>query len=227
LHPQRFAIFGYAHVPWIKPHQKRIDPEDLPDAQARLDLYLLAHDELTRAGYRHIGMDHFALPDDELSKAQEKGCLGRNFMGYTPGRSSRIIGVGVSSIGDLGTGYFQNDKKLANYYRSLDSGEFPVEKGFLMSPDDLLRRYVVHEILCNLRLDFGTLEKRFGVRFDEYFAVEKSDLLDLAKDGLIDLHSDGLRVTPVGVLFLRNIAMPFDRYLREKPPARATYSRTV
>jgi len=227
LRPDRFAIFGYAHVPWVRPNQEKINPAELPKAEARLELYMLAHAELTGSGYRHIGMDHFALPDDDLSRAQEEGRLGRNFMGYTPRRYIKILGIGVSSIGDLTSGYFQNEKKLSTYYASLDRGEFPIERGFLVSPDDLVRRYVIHEILCNLKVSYADFEERFHLLFSEYFAVEMGDIADLERDGLVETSSEWIRVTPAGTLLLRNIAMPFDRYLRERPPAQATYSRTV
>jgi len=227
LHPERLAIFGYAHVPWIRPQQKRIDPKALPGAEARLELCLMAHDELTAAGYHHIGMDHFALPEDELTHAQREGRLGRNFMGYTPRRDSKIIGIGVSSIGDLGDGYFQNAKKLSAYFDALGRGEFPLERGFVSSQDDIVRRHVIQEILCNLKLRYEAFARRFRTPFQEYFAREMDDLKDLERDGLIRLEAEGIDVTPVGTFLLRNIAMPFDRYLREAPPARATYSRTV
>lgn len=227
LHPERFAVFGYAHVPWVKANQRGISAGDLPGAEDRLELYLMAHRELTAAGYRHIGMDHFALPDDDLSRAQEEGRLGRSFMGYIPERDRKVIGIGVSSIGDLGAGYFQNEKKLSTYYGRLARGELPVERGFLCGRDDVVRRFVVHEILCNLKLDFAEFRERFGERFEEYFAGELEDVRDLAGDGLIDVDGGGIRVTPLGKFLLRNIAMPFDLYLRERPPAQATYSRTV
>lgn len=225
--PDRLAIFGYAHVPWIMPHQKRIDPAELPGAAERLELYLLAHDILTSAGYRHIGMDHFALPEDELSKAQESGRLGRNFMGYTPNRDARNLGFGLSAIGELHAGYFQNVKKLSRYAAAIERGELPTERGFLTGEDDLLRRFAIREILCNLRVDFAATEARFGVRFSEYFARELRDLAGLEADGLVALSDRGIAVTELGRLFLRNIAMVFDRYLRESPPPRPTYSRTV
>jgi oxygen-independent coproporphyrinogen-3 oxidase len=227
LRPERFAIFGYAHVPWVKPNQEKIDASALPGAAARLELNTLAHRELAREGYVHIGFDHFALQSDELARAQREGALGRNFMGYTPHRGIRMIGLGISSIGEVGDGYFQNEKKLSTYYRAVDEGRFPIERGFLLSADDLARRWTIHEILCNLRLRYADFEARFHADFRETFAHECAAMDDFARDGLVDVDPLGIRVTERGVFLLRNIAMNFDRYLRERPPAQATYSRTV
>ncbi|MGQ9591808.1 MAG: oxygen-independent coproporphyrinogen III oxidase [Planctomycetota bacterium] len=227
VRPERFAVFGYAHVPWAKPHQKRIDARELPGPAARLELYTLAHEVLTGAGYRHIGMDHFALPEDELSRAQDEGRLGRNFMGYTPRRDARCLGFGVSSIGELFSGYFQNEKKLSRYYERVERGDLPIERGFLTGEDDRLRRFVIREILCNLRVDIPEVEAGFAVRFQERFAREAAELAELEADGLVEVSEESIRVTELGRLFLRNVAMVFDRYLRESPPAPATYSRTI
>ncbi len=230
MRPDRLAVYGYAHVPWMRPNQRAIDATSLPEADERLRLHLLAHARLTAAGYRHIGMDHFALETDELSVSQREGRLGRSFMGYTPFRGTRVLGIGVSSIGDLGSGYFQNEKKLAPYSRRLARGELPIERGCVCEPDDVVRRHVIHEVLCNLRVTADDVEERFGIRFDEHFAVELDGIPDLERDGLVEIERDDgrfhLRVTERGRLFLRNIAMVFDRALRS-PPTGARYSRTV
>ena len=229
LRPQRVAVFGYAHVPTVRANQRDIDTSALPGPQERLDLFLMAHDTLTSDGYVHIGLDHYALPGDELAKAQLQGRLGRSFMGYTPFQGTAVVGLGVSSIGDLGEGYFQNEKKLSRYYARLDSGELPVERGCLLSEDDLVRRYVIHEILCNLGLDYAKFHERFGVSrsFVDRFAAEKPALEQLEADGLVELSAAFLRVTRLGRLFLRNVAMVFDAYLKASKSRRPVYSRTI
>lgn len=229
LRPERIAVFGYAHVPWVRSNQKKIDPATLPGAKERIELYLLAHEEIAAAGYRHVGMDHFALPGNDLSLAQEAGRLGRNFMGYTAQKDLGILGFGVSAIGGLSSGYFQSEKKLSRYFDRLDKGQLPIERGFLCDQDDLARRFVIHEILCRLRVDYKGFLDRFQVPFSIYFAPEFPALLDLECDGLMVLLPGRLEVTSVGRLFLRNIAMVFDRYLRQGQgqAQAARYSRTV
>ncbi len=227
LRPERIAAFGYAHVPWIRSNQKAIAPETLPGPRERMELYLMAHQRITDAGYAHIGLDHFALPGDELSRAREEGRLGRSFMGYTPRRDAKVVGLGVSSIGDLGNGYFQSEKKLSRYFDRIDEGDLPVERGFLASKDDLLRRSVIHDVLCNLKVDFEAFDRMAGVPFPRYFSPEMKDLVELEEDGLVEIGSTALAVKPAGRLFLRNIAMPFDRYLRWGQVAEGKFSRTV
>lgn len=227
LHPNRLAIFGYAHVPWARANQKGIDEEALPGPRERLHLLVLAHQTLAEGGYRHIGMDHYALPDDELSKAQEAGKLGRSFMGYTAYTDSKMLGFGVSSIGDLQDGYFQNEKKLSRYTSRIDDNELPIERGWLSSADDKIRRHVIQEVLCNLKLDYADFERRFGTPFLDYFAPEQAALEELERDGLLIRSQGELQVTSTGRLVARNIAMTFDRYLRESKRSGPTYSRTV
>lgn len=227
MRPERVAVFGYAHVPWVQRHQEAIDAAVLPGAMERVELFLSAHRALTVAGYEHIGLDHFALPGDALAVARAEGRLGRGFMGYVPRRDERVIGLGASAIGDLGRGYFQDEKKLSRYFERVDAGDLPTERGFLLGPDDIARRFVIQEVLCGLRVDHGDFARRFGIPFGEYFDAEMSTMEELARDGLIDLLPGKLVVTAAGRLFLRSIAMTFDIHLRREPSSAAVHSRTV
>jgi oxygen-independent coproporphyrinogen-3 oxidase len=180
------------------------------------------------AGYHQIGMDHFALPDDELARASEAGRLHRNFMGYTTRPAPDMVGAGVSAIGDVSGAFAQNVKPLAAYYAALDRGEFPIERGYQLDADDRLRRFVITELMCNFRVRQADLSERFGVTLPRYFAIELDELMQgPAADGFLRITSDGLEVTRVGRLFVRNIAMHFDRYLRRKAGAAPVFSRTI
>jgi oxygen-independent coproporphyrinogen-3 oxidase len=226
LKPDRIAIYGFAYVPWMRPNQKAIDPESLPRAPDRLLLFSTACHRFSQAGYLPIGMDHFALPDDELSLAFREGRLGRNFMGYTPHAALDQIGLGISSIGSLAGAYVQNEKKLASYYRLLQSGSLAVERGLRLSHDDLIRRWVIQEILCQFHVDFQAFERQTGLPFELYFRAERPELLALAEGGFLELGAEGLSVTSLGRHFLRNVAMVFDRYNRDRTGAQK-FSRTV
>ena len=230
MRPDRVALYSYAYVPWIKGNQKKLDVEQLPSPDEKLELFCLAQQEFLNAGYTAVGMDHFALPEDELSTALESRTLHRNFMGYTVKTAPDMIGVGVSAIGDVSGCYAQNAKKLSIYYQELDQGRLPVERGYRLSADDLARRYVITQLMCNFYLEKRAVEDRFGVKFDQYFARE---LAELARpDGPIDhqfvrLGEGEIEVLPLGRLFVRNLAMEFDRYLREKDGTKPVFSRTV
>jgi oxygen-independent coproporphyrinogen-3 oxidase len=225
--PERIAVFGYAHVPGVRPNQEAIDPAALPGAMERVRLFLEAERTLTAAGYRHIGLDHFALPGDALAVASAGGRLGRSFMGYVPRRDEKVIGFGTSAIGDLGQGYFQNEKRLSRYLERVDAGDLPIERGLLLEPDDIARRSVIQDVLCRLRVDHGEFARRSGRAFGEYFDAERASLEDLARDGLVDLLPGGVHVTATGRLFLRTIAMTFDVHARRGPCGAAVHSRTV
>ncbi len=226
LAPDRLACFSYAHVPWVKPHQLRL--EGLPRAEGwdKLRLFVAATEELLAAGYRWVGFDHFARPADELARALDEGRLHRNFMGYTVMPASDQVGVGVTAIGDLAGAYVANQKRPVTYRAHLAAGRLPVERGIARTPDDELRGHVIRQIICNLKLDFAALERRFGVDPRAHFADALAELEPMASDGLVELGPTGLRVTLLGRLFLRNLCMPFDAYLKQ-PTARPVYSRTV
>jgi oxygen-independent coproporphyrinogen-3 oxidase len=227
--PDRIAVYSYAHVPWMRPHQKAIDPLDLPDAAAKRALLGAAVDAFADAGYVPIGMDHFALPDDELAVAAREHRLHRNFMGYTVRPAPDSVAVGVSAIGDLAGAFSQNHKSLAHYYEAIDAGRFPVERGYALSDDDRVRRYVIAELMCNFRLDAAALRGRFGIDLFDRFAPELDRLTTPggpAADGLVRVDRAGVTVTDLGRLFVRNICMVFDTYLAAHE-GRPVFSRTV
>jgi len=222
--PDRIAVFGYAHVPWMRPHQEALDGEPMPDARTRVELMGIAWEALTEAGYASIGFDHFARPDDELAVALAEGTLHRNFMGYTTHRGLDQVGLGVSAISAVGASYAQDAKEQPRWRAAIAAGRMPWERGLLLSDDDLLRREVILDLSCNLRLDFARFATAHGFAFDERFADELDQLAPLADDGLITLDGDGIRVTPTGRFLVRIVCMVFDRYLRA---GQARYSRTV
>ncbi len=227
LSPDRVACFSYAHVPWIKPHQKQLDENALPKGFEKFSLFTGAAREFVESGYAFIGFDHFARPDDELARALTEDRIHRNFMGYTVMPAADQIGVGVTAIGDVTGSYAANIKKLPAYKRSINSGRLPVDRGLVRTPEDELRRAVIHRIICTLRLDFGWVANEYGIDAREHFADALAELEPMAEDGLVEIDADGLTVTPRGRFFLRNLCMPFDAYLGDKRPDGPRYSRTV
>jgi oxygen-independent coproporphyrinogen-3 oxidase len=227
LRPDRLAIYSFAFLPTIKANQRKLPADELPEPSVKLQLYHFALEQLLRAGYEPIGMDHFSLPEDELAVAAREGRLARNFMGYTVKPASTTIAFGVSAIGDLAGGYFQNIRKLARYYESIEQGRLPIERGRLLDDDDELRRHVIMQIMCNFRIDKQDVSRRFGIDFDEYFAEPLSRLEELESVGLLSNNGEAIDVTGAGRLFVRNAAMAFDRYLHAMPKTRPAFSRTV
>jgi oxygen-independent coproporphyrinogen-3 oxidase len=229
MRPDRIAVYSYAHVPWLRPNQKSIDPMDLPDAGQKRLLLGAAIAAFTSAGYASIGMDHFALHEDELAVAARERRLHRNFMGYTTRPAPDSVALGVSAISDVAGAFSQNHKSLARYYEAIDDGRLPVERGYALDDDDRLRRYVITELMCNFRLEHAQVSARFGVDPAEYFRSE-IDILSAAggpvSDGLLEIAADGLTVTTRGRLFVRNICMAFDRYLAAHQD-RPVFSRTI
>lgn len=226
MRPDRLAVFGYAHVPWLKPHQKRIPVEHLPGPVARMDLFLLATALLTESGYQAIGLDHFAVVDDELAVAQREERLHRNFMGYTTRPDLELIGLGMSAISELDGVYAQERSHLAGWWHAVERGEPVLEKGCLLTAEDRLRRDVIFGLMCNLSLKKAAVEARHGVAFDEHFHDELERLGPLADEGLVELRPDRVVVTPLGRLLVRNVAMVFDPSLR-KPAEGPRFSQTV
>lgn len=224
--PDRLAIYSYAHLPERFKHQAKMDATTLPSPKTKNALITLARRLLVDAGYRAIGMDHFAHPGDELCIASEDGRLHRNFMGYTTIADTQMIGIGPSAISFAGNAYAQNEKRLAKYYRAIDNAELPTVVGITLTQDDLIRRWTVEQLMCSFRLSFQELAERFGVDFDTYFAEEAPQLDELERDGFLRRSEDGIAVLPMGKLFVRNLAMVFDAYLK-KPSHDVQYSRTV
>ncbi len=228
LRPDRVAVYSFAYVPWIRAHQKNIDTAELPAPEIKLELFVEARQRFLDAGYVAIGMDHFALPGDDLAQAADAGTLHRNFMGYTTRPAPDMVGVGVSAIGDVAGAFAQSTKKLSSYYTQLDAGLFPIERGYALDDDDLLRRHVITQLMCNFRLERAVVEARFGIDFGKYFALELDELAaGPASHGFLEMDDDRLIVTPTGRLFVRNVCMSFDRYLRQKRDEKPVFSRTV
>ncbi len=226
LRPSRIALYSYAHVPWVSPHQAALERMGLPDPDLKAALFATMTDAFTEAGYVPIGMDHFALPDDPLSLAVASGTLRRNFMGYNVYRGLDTLGFGISAISSIGSAYSQDSKDLESWHARVAAGELPVERGFLLSADDLLRRELILDLFCNFKVDLKALGERFGIEPASYFAPELEALGRLAEDGLVDVTPDTVAVKGYGHFFIRNVCMTFDRYLA-KTQAATTYSRTV
>ncbi len=227
--PDRVAIYGYAHLPQMFKAQKQIRDEDLPGAGERLELLALAVECLTAAGYEYIGVDHFALPDDELAQALHRGGLHRNFMGYTTHADSDLVGFGVSAISHVGSSYSQNPRDITGWEIAIDHDRLPVWRGMTLDFDDELRAWVIQELMCRGEIDRAGAERRFGIVFDAYFADELERLERLEDDGLVELDSGRIRATSRGRYLLRIIAMCFDRYLQRTRPdrERPQFSRAV
>ncbi|MFR0693187.1 oxygen-independent coproporphyrinogen III oxidase [Enterobacterales bacterium AE_CKDN230030158-1A_HGKHYDSX7] len=225
LRPDRIAAYSYAHLPERVRAQRLIRREDMPPPERKLELLELTIRRLTAAGYVYIGMDHFALPDDELTVARSNGTLQRNFQGYSTQADCDLIALGVSSISKVGDTYGQNVKELSQYYARIDQGLLPVHKGYRLSDDDCLRREVISSLMCHGRVDYAALEERHGIRFGEYFDGSLRQLQEQADDGLIELHDDALVLLPQGQLMMRSVAMAFDAYLGGGQQER--FSRTI
>ena len=226
LLPDRIALYSYAHVPWIQPHQKALEKFGLPEPDLKASFFLTMWDRLTQMGYIPIGMDHFARPEDSLAQAVATKTLRRNFMGYTTGRGLDLIGFGASAISSVGSSYSQNEKEFKNYLEPIEQGKLPLLRGYLLNQDDIIRRELLLELFCNFRIDLKQLGKLFSIDGEEYFSRELQLLQDMEQDGLVKLEPGRVEVTTLGTFFIRNICMVFDRFLEQDPSARV-YSRTV
>ena len=226
LCPDRLAVFSYAHVPWIKPSQKILQTDALPTPETKLQILKFTIEKLTANDeFIYIGMDHFARPDDELAVAQRNKTLQRNFQGYSTRGHADIYSFGMSSISQAGDAYWQNHKEIPIYADALEHDRLPIQRGYLLTPDDLIRRQTIMRLMCDLGLDFAAMSERVGVDFGSYFARELAALEDLEADGLVKRTDSGLRVTDTGRLFIRNIAMRFDVYLPAQTERR--FSQTI
>jgi len=225
--PERIAVFNFAYVPWLKPHQKIIKKEYLPSSREKLNILKATIERLTAAGYVYIGMDHFAKSYDELAKAQKEKTLYRNFQGYSTRAGADLYAFGITAISQFNFIYSQNLKRIREYYQSLEKGKFPVYCGYKMNNDDIIRRNVIMRLMCDMELDKKEIENKYKIKFDEYFQDSLNKLEEPIKDGLVKVFEDKIIVSSIGRLLIRNIAMCFDAYLdrlsREKP----IFSRTV
>lgn len=215
LQPDRVSVFGYAHLPERFMPQRRINVADLPTPADRLAILQNSVEQLTDAGYRYIGMDHFALPDDELAMAQEDGTLQRNFQGYTTHGHCDLIGLGVSAISQIGGVYCQNNSDITLYQQSLDQGQLATVRGLRCNEDDRIRREVIQRLICDFELQFEPIEHRFKIDFRHYFKTAWPALQQMADDGLILLGDAGITILPAGRLLVRAVCMQFDHYLPE------------
>lgn len=227
LDPDRFAVFNYAHVPWLKKTMRKIDETTLPHPSEKLAIMRYTIDHMAERGYKMIGMDHFAKPEDELFKAIEKGELHRNFQGYTTKGGADLIGIGLTSIGEGADYYAQNFKEMEAYEAAIDAGRLPHERGVALNTDDRIRQYVIMELMSNFKLDIPRFEAAYGVKFAEYFADALDALKPFEADGLLTIIPNAIECTPTGTLLIRNISMPFDAYMKRHAASDKAFSKTV
>ncbi|MCK5917418.1 MAG: oxygen-independent coproporphyrinogen III oxidase [Cocleimonas sp.] len=216
LSPDRLSIFNYAHLPHLFKPQRRINVDELPQAEDKLIILQQGIQALTDAGYVYIGMDHFAKPDDELAKAQQQGSLHRNFQGYTTHAECDLVAMGVSAISKVDNAYSQNDKGIDGYYEQIDKGHLPIIRGVASTGEDLIRHQIIQQLSCHFKLDIHSIEDKFGLNFAQYFSVELKELKQMADDDLLTLDDDKIIVTATGRLLIRNICMVFDAYQRNQ-----------
>ncbi|MBZ0182552.1 MAG: oxygen-independent coproporphyrinogen III oxidase [Melioribacteraceae bacterium] len=226
ISPDRIAVFNYAHVPWMKKHMALIRPEDIPVPEEKLAILKMTVEKLTSAGYVFIGMDHFAKPEDEMAVALREKKLYRNFQGYSTHAGTDLYGMGITSISQIGQVYAQNIKREKPYFEYLDEGNLPIERGYKLNQDDLLRRDVITKVMCDFELDFDWVEQKYKIDFEKYFAYALSNFGEMIDDGLVTIEKRKLTISEMGRLMIRNVAMNFDGYIERKQDT-ARYSRTV
>jgi oxygen-independent coproporphyrinogen III oxidase len=227
LVPDRVAMFSYAHVPWLRKQQGAFE-KHLPQGREKFAIFRAGLEGFLDGGYQYIGMDHFALPTDELAIAQQNRTLHRNFQGYTTKAGADLYGMGVSAISSIGRAYAQSVREVPAYQSAIAGRGMATMRGYRLSQDDELRRAVIGRLLCHTVIFKREIEREFGIAFDEYFAAELESLAEPRDEGLVTLGADEIRVTPLGRIFIRNIAMAFDRYLREQQmDKRPLFSKTL
>lgn len=224
--PDRIATYNYAHMPELFKPQRRISIDDLPDPETKLELLQLTIERLQQAGYVYIGMDHFAKASDDLVKAQNNGTLQRNFQGYSTHANCDIVAMGVSAISQIGDNYSQNVKSLEDYASALHLNQIPIYRGIELEADDILRREIINQLMCNFRLDIKYIEKKWGIIFNQYFEDSMTRLCKMAHDGLLLMSPERIEITAGGRLLVRSICMEFDRYLQERH-REEHYSRVI
>ncbi len=225
LHPDRIALFHFAHLPDLKKHQRLIPVDALPHPEEKILIFQDSHDALRKAGYEYIGMDHFAITTDELAIASRNNQMTRNFQGYSTRKNTDILAMGITAISQMASIYYQNYKTEAEYFSALDAGIFPVYRGFSLSPEDILRRDVIMTLMCDRRLDFAHMGERHRITFRDYFEKEIHSLSGFEREGLVQINPDSIEITEEGKFVIRNIAMVFDSYIRTNK--NITYSKTV
>ncbi len=225
LNPDRLAVYNYAHLPEMFKPQRRINEEDLPSPEEKLNILQLCIDKLQDAGYVYIGMDHFAKQSDALVKAQQEGSLHRNFQGYSTNADCDMIAMGITAISRIGNNYSQNVRTIDEYENYLKQNKIPVFRGIELESDDVLRREIINQLMCNNKLDIEKLEKKWGIDFKTYFKSSLANLQQMANDGLLEIEKTKITITTTGRLLTRSICMQFDRYLQEKENKR--FSRVI
>lgn len=229
MRPDRLAIYSFAHLPWMfKAHERALREEDLPSPEEKVGIYLDTIQHFLDDGYEMIGMDHYALPDDDLARARDQHTLHRNFMGYTPLHGLAQIGLGVSAISDFGNSFWQNPKELPDYLEMMEAGKLEPRRGMLLDEEDRMRREVIEELMCQGELDLTRLEQAHRQHFGTALSKAAPRLRQLENEGLLVLGAERLSLTPLGRMFVRNVAMTFDRYLPESPSSsNPQFSQTV
>ncbi len=227
LNPDRVAVFNYAHVPWLKRTMRKFDETTLPSPDVKLQIFKYTIDFFESNGYKMVGMDHFAKPEDELFIAIEKGELHRNFQGYTTKGGANLIGIGLTSIGEGERYYAQNTKDMKAYEEAIDSGRLPFERGIKLSDDDFLRKAVIMELMANFHIDIKRVEKEHNINFNNYFSDALKALEEFAEADLVTINDKEIRVSTTGTLLIRNIAMAFDAYMNKYVKSEKSFSKTV
>ena len=215
LDPDRLAVFNYAHVPWLKKGMRKIDETTLPTPEEKLKIFKYVIDFFESNGYIMVGMDHFAKPDDELFRAIEKGELHRNFQGYTTKGGADLIGIGLTSIGEVDGAYMQNYKELKSYEKAIDEGKLPIFRGVILSEEDKIRKYVIMEMMANFSFDIKRFEEKFNLNFFEKFKDEIKELQEFVDEGLVEITPEKISINKTGSLLIRNIVLPFDEYFKK------------
>ena len=226
ISPERIAVFNYAHVPWMKKHMELIKAEDLPSAETKLNILQLTIEKLTEADYVFIGMDHFAKPDDELSIALKEKKMYRNFQGYSTYPDTDLFAMGITGISQVKDVFAQNYKTENEYYQAIDQNILPTAKGYHLTFDDNVRRFVIMRLMCDFELNYSAVESKFNINFKEYFNKEINSYIDMENDNLVILHDNKIEVTEMGRLLIRNIAMKFDAYIDDEKEV-SKYSKTI
>ncbi|NLO17849.1 MAG: oxygen-independent coproporphyrinogen III oxidase [Arcobacter butzleri] len=227
LEPNRLAVFNYAHVPWMKKTMRKFDESTFSPPSTKLEILKDTIEFFTSHGYKMVGMDHFAKPDDELFLAIQKGELHRNFQGYTTKGGADLIGIGLTSIGDGEDYYAQNYKEMDAYEAAIDSGRLPVFKGYQLSLDDKIRQFVIMEMMSNFALNIKRVENKFNINFKEYFKDDLPLLDEFIEAELVTISDDKISVSQTGTMLIRNIVMPFDAYLKKVPESNRRFSKTI